>query len=82
MLADFGCKTLSLKRGDIWAQGRGHLNVLVWKDEISKHSNMHWSPAGGNFCAKHRNALKRATVESYMLHVRCIDENGWIADSC
>jgi hypothetical protein len=58
MPRDFGTK-LRLKRGDLKTRVRGDLTSIVWKDKrnLNMLTNMHCSPAEGNFCDKHGNAL-------------------------
>jgi hypothetical protein len=53
-------KTLRLKRGDIRVGTRGDLTNVVWKDkrDVRLLTNIHNPPKEGNYCNKHRNAIK------------------------
>jgi hypothetical protein len=51
----------------VQARTNGDLTAVVWKDKRDVHmlTNIHVSPAEGNFCDENGNALKPATVEDY-----------------
>jgi hypothetical protein len=74
MPRDFGTK-LGLKRGD--------LTAIVWKDKLNVNmlTNMHRSPAEGNFCDEHGNALKPAIVQNYNRHMGYVGKSDRMTNS-
>jgi hypothetical protein len=55
---------------------RGDLTAVVWKDKCDVHmlTTMHTTPAEGNFCDEHGNAIKPAIVDDYNLHMGYVDK--------
>jgi hypothetical protein len=80
---DFRSKTLRLKQGDVSARTDGDLTAVVWKDKRDVHmlTNMHVSPAEGNFRDESGNALKPAIVEDYNQHMGYVDKSDRMANS-
>jgi hypothetical protein len=76
MPRDFGTK-LRLKRGDLKTRVRGDFAAIVWKDKqnVNMLTNMHRSPAKGNFRDEYGNALKPATVQDYNRHMGYVDKS-------
>jgi hypothetical protein len=74
MPRDFGRK-LRPKRGD--------LTSVVWKDKqnVNMLTNMHRSPAEGNFCDEHGNALKPDIVQDYNRHMGYVDKSDRMTNS-
>jgi hypothetical protein len=65
-----------MKNGDIRVRVRGDTTMLVWKDKRDVHmlTDIHASPAEGNFCDEHRDAMKPAIVADYNMHMRYVDK--------
>jgi hypothetical protein len=80
---DFRSKTPRLRRGEVRARTNGDLTAVVWKDKCDVHmlTNIHVSPAEGNFCDESGNALKPATMEDYNRHMGYIDKSDRMANS-
>jgi hypothetical protein len=74
---------LRLKRGDLKTSVRSDLTSIVWKDKrsVTMLKNMHRSPAEGNFCDEHGNALKPAIVQDYNRHMGYIDKSDNMTNS-
>jgi hypothetical protein len=66
---------MKLKRGDLMA--------VVWSDKRDIHmlTNIHNSPAEGNFCDENRNAIKSLIVEDYYCHMGYVDKGDRMANS-
>jgi hypothetical protein len=64
---DFRSKTLKLKWGDVRVRRNGNMTAVVWKDKRDVHmlTNIHVSPAEGNFCDESGNILKPTIVQDY-----------------
>jgi hypothetical protein len=52
---------------------KGDLEAIVWKDKqnISMLTNLHCSPAEGNFYNKYGTAMQPATAQDYQTHEVC-----------
>jgi len=72
---DFRSKTLKMKQGDISDKTNCDMTEVPWKDQrdVQVLTNMHSSPAKGNFCDESGNALKPAIVEDYNQH-KCYND--------
>jgi hypothetical protein len=82
MPRDFGAK-LRLKQGDLKTRVRGDLTSIVQKDKqnVKMLTNMHHSPAEGNFCDEHGNALRPAIVQDYNGHEGYVDKSDRMTNS-
>jgi hypothetical protein len=77
MPANFGPKQLKLKKGDIVSKVRDNLTAICWKGKrvVYMLSNIHPSPANGNFLDEHGNATKPYIVEQYNTHMGHVDKS-------
>jgi hypothetical protein len=82
MPRDFGTK-LRLKRGDLKTRVTGDLISIAWKDKrnVNMLTDIHCSPAEGNFCDEHGNALKPAILQDYNRNMGYIDKSDRMTNS-
>ncbi|GLV40963.1 hypothetical protein CBL_08537 [Carabus blaptoides fortunei] len=76
-------KGIEAKKGDIVSRVRDNLSAVCWKDkrEVYILTNMHASPAEGNFRDDHSNALKPHCIENYNIHMGYVDKSDRMANS-
>jgi hypothetical protein len=83
MPANFGPKTLKLKKGDIICKVKGGTSAVCWKDkrEVYLLTNMHNPPASGHFVDEEGNASKPVCIESYNKIMGFVDLSDMMANS-
>ena len=66
---------MTFKWGDLQVQTRGDLTIL-WRDkrDIRILTNIHDTPAGGNFCDTNGKAIKIQIVVDYDRHTGYVDK--------
>ena len=80
---DLAPKTTKLKRGDIRVQTRADLTAVMWRDkrDVCLLTNIHSSPAEGNFCNGGGKAIKLQIVIDYNQHVGYVYKGDRMANS-
>ena len=65
MPQDLALKTTKLKREDIHVRTRADLTAILWQDkrDVCMLTNIHSSPAEGNFCNEGGKAIKLQIVK-------------------
>ena len=83
MPQDLAPKTTKLKRGDIRVRTRSDLTKILWWDkrDVYMLTNIHSSPAEGNFCNEGGKAIKPQIVIDYNQHMGYVDKGDRMANS-
>jgi len=76
MPQDLKPKTTKLKRGDIRVRTRADLTAILWWDkrDVCMLTNIHNTPAEGNFCNERGKAIKAQIVMDYNHHLGYVDK--------
>ena len=82
MPRDLESGKMELKRGDIKVRTRGDLTAILWRDRKEVHmlTNIHASPAEGNFRNERGKAVIPPIVADYKHHMRRLRKEKWKAN--
>ena len=72
-----------MTRGDLQVRTRGDLTDILWRDkrDVRVLTNIHDSPAEGNFCDINGKAIKPQIVADYNRHMGYVDKGDRMANS-
>jgi hypothetical protein len=78
-----GPRKMKLKRGDLHVRTRGDLTAILWREKCDIYvlTNIHDSPAEGNFCDSNGKAIKPQIVADYSRHMGYVDKGDRMANS-
>ena len=82
MPQDLGTKRMTLKRGDLQVRTRSDLTPILWRDkrDIRILTNIHDTPAEGNFFDTNRKAIKPQIVADYNRHMGYVGKGDRMAN--
>jgi hypothetical protein len=74
---------MKLKRRDFRVRTRGDLTAILWRDKRDKYmlTNIHDSPAEGNFCDSNGKVVKPQIVADYSRHMGYVDKGDRMVNS-
>ena len=80
---DLALKTTKLKTGDIHVRTRADLTAILWWDkrDVCMLTNIHSSPAEGNFCNEGGKAIKLQIVIDYNQHMGYVNKGDRMTNS-
>jgi hypothetical protein len=80
---DLGPKKIKTNSGDVHVRTRIDVTARLWqyKRDIYILTNIHSTPAGGNFCNSGGKAIKPEIVTDYSHHMGYVDKGDRMANS-
>jgi len=83
MPQDLGPKRMTFQWGDLQVRTRGDLTTILWRDKSDVHilTDIHNTPAEGNFCDDNGKAIKLQIVADYNCHMGYVDKGDKMTNS-
>jgi len=74
---------MKLKKGELKTKVKDNMTAIAWKTRrnVNILMNMHCPPMEGNFCDKHGNAMKPATIQDCSRHMGYVDKSDHVTNS-